>query len=300
MKGILEIRKLFWLTNSILLSILFYIVFSFVSGNGAGKSTFANPVPLKEKVEIISCKNPSPSGNHRIIVERNIFGSSGSSPAKENPQRENLEARFGVIVGQLRLLATVAGDDKVACAVIENLKSKVQDIYKTGDIIEGARIERIDRNKIVILYEKQSQVLNLCISSWALDPIEKNKEPVIAEKQNTTPYIKAISSAKQATNPKAYISKVQGMEACLEKMEVIPYIEDGEEKGLCVAGLDDLNMARYFGFENGDVIQTINGQMLTSKQKAFQVLKKARSQSSLNFQLLRNQHKLDLSFEIKR
>jgi len=58
-------------------------------------------------------------------------------------------------------------------------------------------------------------------------------------------------------------------------------------------------MAGYFGFENGDVIQTINGQMLTDKQKAFQVLKKARSQSSLNFELLRNQHKMDLSFDLK-
>ncbi len=61
---------------------------------------------------------------------------------------------------------------------------------------------------------------------------------------------------------------------------------------------DDLNMAGYFGFRNDDVIQTLNGQMLNDKQKAFQVLKKARSQSSLNVQLLRNQHKLDLSFEI--
>ena len=49
MKDVLEIRKLFWLINSILLSILIYIVFSFISGNGAGKSTFANPIPLKEK-----------------------------------------------------------------------------------------------------------------------------------------------------------------------------------------------------------------------------------------------------------
>ena len=104
MKGILEIRKLFWLTNSILLSILFYIVFSFVSGNGAGKSTFANPVPLKEKVEIISCKNPLPPGNHRIIVERNIFGSSGSSPAKENSQREKSGKVLlsSALVGSLR------------------------------------------------------------------------------------------------------------------------------------------------------------------------------------------------------
>jgi len=241
-----------------------------------------------------------PPGNHRMIVERNIFGSLGLSTAKENLQRENKDDPISFIRTQFRLRATIAGDDQVTCAVIENLKSKAQGIYKTGDIIEGARIERIDRNKIILLCEEQSEVLNLCISHESLDPVEKNEEPVMAEKQNTAPYIKAISSAKQALNPKAYISKVQGMGAFLEKMEVNPYIENGEEKGLCITGLDDLSMVGYFGFENGDVIQSINGQMLTGKQKAFQVLKKARSQSSLNFQLLRNQHKLDLSFEIKR
>ena len=95
-------------------------------------------------------------------------------------------------------------------------------------------------------------------------------------------------------------SITEGLETFLENMEVTPYIVNGKGEGLCITGLDDLNMSGNFGFENGDVIQTINGQMLTNKQQAFQVLKKAQSQSSLNFQLLRNQHKLDLSFEIKR
>jgi type II secretory pathway component PulC len=300
MKAVLEIRKLFWLINSVLLIILVYIVISFIPVGNAAKSTFANPIPMKEKLEIGIRKNHVPPGNHEIIVERNIFGSSGLSTAKENLQRENKDDPIPFIRTQFRLRATIAGDDQVAYAVIENLKSKVQDIYKTGDIIDVAQIERINRNKIVLLCGEQSEVLNLCISHGNLNPVEKNEEPVMAEKQNTAPYIKAISSAKQALNPKAYISKVQGMEAFLEKMEVNPYIENGEEKGLCITGLDDLSMVGYFGFENGDVIQTINGQMLTGKQKAFQVLKKARSQSSLNFQLLRNQHKLDLSFEIKR
>ena len=81
-------------------------------------------------------------------------------------------------------------------------------------------------------------------------------------------------------------------------MEVAPYIINGQQEGLCITGLDNLSMAGCFGFENGDVIQTINGQLLTNKQKAFQALKKARSQSSLNVQLLRNQHKIDRSFKI--
>ncbi len=298
MKTVLTIRRLLRVTNLVLLAILVYIVVSLIPGDNAGKSTFAYPVPMKEKVEIIPCKNPLPPDNHKIIVERNIFGSSGLSPARENPRRERTEPPISIFKSQFRLLATVAGDDQVACAVIENLKSNVQDIYKVGDIIEGAKIESIDRNKIVLLCEEQSEVLNLCISCGALDPVEKNEEPVIAQKQNATESVKVVSPFKRGIEKRAFVTQVPAIEVFLEKMEVAPYIVNGQQEGLCITGLDDLSMAGYFGFENGDVIQTINGQMLTDKQKAFQVLKKARSQSSLSVQLLRNRHKMDLSFEI--
>ena len=130
-------------------------------------------------------------------------------------------------------------------------------------------------------------------------PVEKNEEPVMTQKQNAVESGKVISPAERDINKKAYVEQVRRMEAFLENMKVAPYIINGQQEGLCITGLDDLNVAECFGFENGDVIQAINGQMLTDKQKAFQVLKKGRSQSSLNFQLLRNKQKMDLSFEIK-
>lgn len=299
MKGILEIRKLFWLIHSVLLIILVFIVVGFIPGDYALLNTFAYSVPIKGEEVIILNNNSKPPVNHKIIVERNIFGSSGSSPARENQQREKMDALASVTGAQLRLRATIAGDDQVACAVIENLKSKVQDIYKAGDIIEGAKIESINRNKIVLVYGNKREVLSLHIAREALGSVEKNAEPVIAQRQNATESVKIVSPIERDISQKACVTQVRGMEAFLEKMEVAPYIVNGEEKGLCITGLDNLSMAGYFGFENGDIIQTINGQMLTDKQKAFQVLKKARSQSLLNFQLLRNQHKMDLSFEIK-
>jgi type II secretory pathway component PulC len=289
MKAVLEIRKLFWPINSTLFAILVYIVVSFVSADNARKSTFACPSPIKEEVEIIPHKNPLPSENHKIIIERNIFASSELNEAQGNIQQEKMDDPLSILRAQLRLLATVAGDDQVACAVIENVKSKVQDVYKAGDIIEGTKIKRIDRNKIVLFCGEQHRLLNLHIACEVLGPADKNEEPVMAKKQKTV---------EQDKNRTACITQAQGMVASLNKMEVDPYIVNGEEKGLCIAGLDNFSIAEYFGFKNGDIIQTLNGQMLNNKQKAFQALKKARSQSSLNFQLLRNQHKMDLSFEI--
>ncbi|MBC8469016.1 MAG: hypothetical protein H8D56_06050 [Planctomycetes bacterium] len=298
MKGVLEIRKLFWIINAVLIAILVYIIVGFSPGDYAGKSIYANPIPIKEKVEIIPRENPLLPGRHKIIMERNIFGSSGLSRAGENPQREKTEPPISIIKSQFRLLATVAGDEVVACAVIENLKSKMQDIYKTGDNIGGARIEGIERNKVVVLYRDQHEVLNLNIMCKVLDPVGKDEEPVIAQKQNATESVKAVSPFERGIVKRALVTQVPRIEVFLEKMEAAPYIINGQQEGLSITGLDGLSMAKYFGLENGDVIQTINGQMLTNKQKAFQVLKKARSQSSLNVELLRNKHKMDLSFEL--
>ena len=214
-------------------------------------------------------------------------------------RRENTDSLTFSVREQFRLRATIAGDDQVACAVIENLKSKVQDIYKTGDVIEGAKIESIGRNKIVLCYGEQREVLNMRIACEVSSPVEQNEEPVMAQRQNAAEFVHVVSPAKRNIIQKDYITQVPRMEVFLEKMEITPYVVDGEGKGLCITGLDNLSMAGYFGFENGDVIQTVNGQMLTDKQKAFQVLKKARSQSTLNLQLLRNEQKMDLSFDIK-
>ena len=297
MKGFLEIGKIFWLINVVLIAILSYIIVGFIPGNYAGKNTFANPIPIKEKVEINPCKNPLLPGKHKIIVERNIFGSSKLIPADENPRREETEAPVSILKSQFRLLATVAGDEEVACAVIENLKSQIQGIYKAGDIIGGAQIERIERNKVVVSYREQYEVLSLNITCNALEPDDENEEPVIAQKQNATESVRVVSPFERGIDKRAFVTQFPGIEIFLEEIEVAPYIINGQQEGLSITGLDDSSMAGYFGFKNGDVIQNVNGQMLTDKQKAFQVLKKARSQSSLNVQLLRNKQKMDLLFE---
>jgi type II secretory pathway component PulC len=57
-------------------------------------------------------------------------------------------------------------------------------------------------------------------------------------------------------------------------------------------------LANLFGLRNGDIVQTVNGQNLNSKQKAFQVLKKARTQSNISLQLLRDGKAKELSFDL--
>lgn len=299
MRVALKLHRILWVANLVLLAILGYVVACFILGNDAKQSTIVEPTPKIVKGEIILRKDSMPPGNHQIILGRNIFGSAGASTNKENPQKEKKEAPAPVLRARLRLLATIAGDEEVACAVIENVKTKIQDLYKTGDIIEGARVERIERNRIVLFNGDQREVLNLYVASRVSDPVEKSAEPVMAQKPSFAEVVNIISPTEREINKKAFLAKIGGMEAVLKTVELSPYVVNGKAKGLRITGLEGSSMARYVGLENGDVIQVINGQRVTDRRKAFQVLRKARALSSLDTQLLRGNEKKTLSFRIR-
>jgi type II secretion system protein C len=299
MKNVLEIPRILLITNIVLLVILGYIVAGFIFRDDSGQSAVEEPISTTDGEKNALSKDPVEVDNPDIIIERNIFGSSGLSAAKQNPEQEIKVNSISVLKARFRLLATVAGDEEVACAVIENVKHKIQDLYRIGDSIEGSRIERIDRNKIVLINEGQREVLNLYVSDSISDGIEKSTEPVIAQKPDAAEAVNVISPTEREINKKAFLARVGGMEAIMKTVEVAPYLEDGQEKGVRITGLEGLSMARFVGFQNGDVIQNINGSTVTNRRKAFQILRKVRSQSSIDIQLLRGQQEKKLSFGIK-
>jgi general secretion pathway protein C len=299
MKNVLEIPRILLVTNIVLLVILGYIVTGFIFRDDSGQSAVVEPISTTDGEINALSKDPVEADNPDIIIKRNIFGSSELSSAKQNPEQVTKVNSISVLKAQLRLLATVAGDEEVACAVIENVKTKIQDLYRIGDIIEGTRIERIDRNKIVLVNEGQREVLHLYVTDGNSDRIEKSAEPVIAQKPDAAEAVNVISPTEREINKKAFLARVGGMEAIIKTVQIAPYVEDGKEKGVRITGLEGLSMARFVGFENGDIIQNINGSTVTNRRKAFQILRKARSQSSISIQLLRGQQEKKLSFGIK-
>jgi type II secretory pathway component PulC len=84
----------------------------------------------------------------------------------------------------------------------------------------------------------------------------------------------------------------------LHKATIEPYVRNGQTEGLQLTGLENIPMADMIGLRSGDVVQSVNGQQLTSKQKAFQVLMKAKTQSKIDIQLLRDGQSRNLSFDL--
>jgi general secretion pathway protein C len=88
------------------------------------------------------------------------------------------------------------------------------------------------------------------------------------------------------------------VEDIFHKATIEPCVQENQTCGLRITGLENTPVAGLFGLRNGDVVERINGQDLTNKQKAFQVLQKARNQRTIHIELRRNGKAKSLSFDL--
>ena len=236
--------------------------------------------------------------DYSAIVERNIFGGADSSNVEDKSSRVNKldsVARSAEEELNLALVGTVCGSTAVSRAIIKNTKTKLLNMYKTGQNVADARIKSIEENAVILLHNGQRKMLTLnrtgghnknntqVLSSPAISETGKVASPVLPVKQP----------------PTDTSTKITHMEAILTKATIEPYAVNGQVEGLRITGLENIPMAKALGLKDGDIIRAVNGHRLTSKQKALQVFKKARSREAMSLELLRDGETKELSFDLQ-
>ena len=126
-------------------------------GQATVASKTAEPMARAARTQHSEEKESLPkSVDFQVIVQRNIF-QAVLDPVKAPPKKEAEKAVPTSL--DLTLLATVAGDEKTARAIIVDNKAKKQDIFQIGDAVQGAFIETIDRGKITLEVDGRNEVL---------------------------------------------------------------------------------------------------------------------------------------------
>ncbi|MBP7051855.1 MAG: PDZ domain-containing protein [Phycisphaerae bacterium] len=280
--------KVFWLAKASLIVILAYAGFRAITGHlhiGALDPAVVSGDERPADVPPPTPRRPS-SCDYGAIIENSLFAGpdeadqlaldSGSSQLDAMPSAEQLG---------LRLVGAIVGGPAISRANIQDIKTKTTGVYRIGDTVASAKVEAIQRDAVVLCHEGRQLILRLSAAGG-------DKAPASSEGQPAEPP-PAPAGVKTARPPiKAdYISEV------FHKATIEPYVKNNQTQGLQISGLDKIPMAELFGFKNGDIIQSVNGQQLTNKQKAFQVLMKAKTQSKVDIQLLRNGKSKALSFD---
>jgi len=234
--------------------------------------------------------------DYSAIVEQDIFGSSVSALVADKPLQVDNSAGStwsGEKELGIALLGTVAGSPEISRAIIKDLKTNVLNVYKTGDTVVTAYVESIEKDGIVLLHQGQRRKINLRIKE---SEKQDTDNPEIAMAKNATQSVESHPAAK--SNP-TFADKLRYVATMIPKANMEPHTIDGQVEGLRITGLEDIKGAEDLGLKNGDVIRAVNGQRLDSKQKAYQISRKARSQAAMNIEFMRDNKTKAFSFPLR-
>ena len=227
--------------------------------------------------------NPAP--DYSEIFERDLFGSRVSAlhPGQSVPADDGASSALPTEDElEIALLGTVAGSPAISRAIIKDLETNVLGQYKTGETVLTASIESIEKDRIVLLHRGRRKVLYL-----------RTPESGRGESDSAQATLQANAPQPVGASPPprpvaTFADKLRHTAMLLPKATVEPYSVAGEVEGLRVTDLENIGGAQDLGLRDGDVIRAINGHQLNSKQKAFQIAMKARSQSTLSVELMRD------------
>ncbi len=290
-----QLSKVVWAVKAVLIAALLYIAVDAIltpAQLGSGLTPQAVTGNERPQSETAADAVPQTPLDESVILDKNVFGLSQPPMASEAPRSPEPREIILPSAEELGLVlrGVVAAGPVRSRAIIEDTQANTTLPYKIGERVASATIESIEPERVVLRHQGQKAVLHIRSGASQGSP-GATARPQRLETMTPEP----VTSDAQAASPSAQLGYVENL---FRKATIKPHVKGGRTEGLEISGLEETPLTKLFGLRNGDIVQTVNGQDLTSKQKAFEVLKKARSQSKIDLRLLRDGKTKDLSFDL--
>jgi type II secretion system protein C len=295
--------KLLWIAKTALVAVLIYAGFEVATS----RLHVAPCDPHSARGEQLSASEPPglpaarDPADYSTIVHRNLFGQSQDAEAPTPaPAAGGPRAAEPLAVSQelgLRLIGAIAGAPAAARAILQDTRSNTAGSYRVGDTVASATVEAIARDAVVLSYQGRPLVLKLRAGTAAERPPktpESGPESTSGRDRPASGERAVASDSVRRARP----NQAEYVGDLLRQATIEPCVKNDRIEGLKISDLDKSPMAQMLGFKNGDIVQSVNGQQLTSKLKAFQVLMKARTQPKVDIRFLRDGKSKSLSFNL--
>ena len=233
--------------------------------------------------------------NYQLIWEKNLFH-EGPLPTErigthslyqQEPTKSSLPFKLTGTIVHVNPQRSVA-----------TLKSKENtNPYKVGDVIdEQAEINRIERRKIVF-FNKSNSLLEY-IEIPELNKLTINQGSS-AKKSSSSKVVEQTTSNQFKVNRSDVNSYLKNLPNILKQARVVPrrIKKNGEYlvDGFRFASIEKGSIFEKLGFKLGDIIKQVNGEPVTTPEKAIELFEQLRKNS--NFKILVEKEGKDVEYE---
>jgi type II secretion system protein C len=172
----------------------------------------------------------------------------------------------------LKLVGTVAGDDSATSfAIIDNIKTRKQELYHEGDKAGDVLIKKILRNKVIVDAGKGEELLAL-----ELEETGRKVEFSPASQPPITGRRTASSEQARRFDRAEVEASLQNVDQVIQELSISPYSRAGKPAGFRIGKLPAESILVAMGLRTGDLITGVNDQAITGPEQAaefFQTLK---------------------------
>jgi general secretion pathway protein C len=281
-----QTSRLFWAAKAGLAVILVYVATTTILGPlGLGRpvpesAVGSEPIPAP----LTTATAQKDRTDYSAILENDLFaGGNEPETVQVSPPVEPLRSADDLGLTLVGVIAFSSNPAK-SCAVIASEQSASGQPYSIGDVVASATIEAIETNRVILRYAGQRCILEQRTGTGSP---ERSAPSQTAAGRSATSSLAGASSGRLG-----YVEDV------FRNATIEQHVQDDRVDGLRISGLEQSPLAASIGLRNGDIIRSVNGQSLTSKQKAFQVLQKARTQPALDIEIVRDGRTKNLSFDL--
>jgi len=228
-----------------------------------------------------------PRADYEKIVTSGLFGFAGSATQEKPappPPVEETETKL-----RLKLCGTSATSprDLFASAIIMNEEKNQVGTFCVGQqVVDNVTLEEVYQRKVILLNKTA------------------NRREVL--RSEPEPKESAGGSATSPSQPPRLTSSPGGNRVTLKKDELVKDLfmhyedivtqikpelyhdADGKVAGITASNLGSIPIAQKLGVKDGDVLQTVNNEVIDSNEKIYELVNKYRNSTTFRIGLLRD------------
>lgn len=193
---------------------------------------------------------------------------------------------------KIALLGTVSGDRENATAVIQETAKRTQSLYKEGDTIQDATIIKILRGKVILRVGNKNQILTMEEQSTSSP---KGPRASRSMRRSALPQPTTTITLDRSTVSKS----LENMNELISQVRVRPHYKDGEADGLMLSQVRPNSFFSKMGLRNGDIIQGVDGEPITSPDDIMDLYEELKEGSSVSLQIGRRGQKKTMTYRFK-
>jgi general secretion pathway protein C len=270
------------LINVLLLTGASYLgVSSFYQVVGARFEVIGPSIEDGEKKAAPTRESVKPLSEYKALEERNLFRLAGKQ-AGMGPAKVDIEALQETKL-QLKLWGTVTGNGQNAYAVIEDIKQRVQQLYRIEDAIQNAVLKEIHREKVVLEVNGGFEVLQM----EEIRGTSRGSNVARLKSNKKSERSKTLGSKNISLKRERIDAAVNDLGSLMKQVRIRPHYKDGRSDGLTLSGIRSGSIFSEMGFRNGDVIVGVDGKNIESVDDALSLYENLQSAENVQVQLRR-------------